>query len=806
MEKGKLFEATMLLLLLFLCALLYVSIAGGSPGAGDRWSLSSVSPTAYTFAGDGGMVYLFDGNDVYAVRDGSLQWKYTVPAEWSAINKWELDMSYDWIGDSDGYNYGFGYEPGMIYTGPVFSSGGDTLYMYAKQGAGWNDTWSIYGVEGSPGGWNASLPADALLAIRDGRLLWERQAPAGAIAYCGPDTASYDDVSLYATGDRLYFYQAYNVTVLGNNGSILYTVGNVSYPPAVDEDGHMYVVTSVSPLADKAAIDEMYTPPFGNASDSLARYFPTFMIPSGTVEAYDAGGTLLWRTDLGKPAIREIIDPSFGMEHRTLPLYGNGVLYVPFADGVAALGRDGSMLWSVTMDRSVNLYEKMPYDSKGHVYLTDDKYGYLVQFPLIPTLRDYVEQALIADRKVYIVSEGAIAATANESYMGRAPLAATDGVAYYVTSAKYDADRPSVDSLLPRDVAAVNLSSGDLMWTLRLPPGTVNTVTMEQSNLNQIFSDEYVRDKTASYNRGISSIPRDQLKTYRVAGDAQWVNMLPYGGDVYVSYYSYNYEYPSGYKAWARTPGIDDRYLPAVFNRSRCDYVAGVIALDNSGRVLWQRPTGAYVTGMTANNSTIYYSMSNGGLSATDAGIATGFAILASAYLLLRFFLVGAVSRARNRLEHNENRNLVLGQIRERPGGTMYEIARALDMNIGTLRYHLLILGVNHRVATHRDGKFVRFFSPASAYSQEEREIISLLRREPVRRLVSTLREQPGISNAELAVALGLSDPAISNYMRELSVRGIVAKEATADGRISYAIMDEHADRIAATLQRSEKA
>ena len=31
-------------------------------------------------------------------------------------------------------------------------------------------------------------------------------------------------------------------------------------------------------------------------------------------------------------------------------------------------------------------------------------------------------------------------------------------------------------------------------------------------------------------------------------------------------------------------------------------------------------------------------------------------------------------------------------------------------------------------------------------------------------------------------------------------------KEAAADGRISYAILDEHADRIAATLQRSEKA
>jgi len=791
----------MLLLLLFLCVLLFMSLAGDNPGADDRWSLSSVSPTAYTFAGDGGMVYLFDGNDVYAIRDGSLQWKYTVPAEWSVINEWSFNPRFY---GPDSYG-SLSSLAGTLYVGPIFASGSDTLYLYAAPDINrdglWSEDeiWKAWGYD-----WNASGSGEKLMAIRDGRLMWERPMPRGAHEFYIPGDATYDDVSLYALGNRLYVYHQYNVTVLDKNGTQLFAVNNVSAPPAFDEEGYMYTVTTAIP---------------DFPDDSFLLSYPMYMEPSGTIEARYPNGTLYWRTDIGMPAIRQNVDPGFGLEHRTLPLYGNGMLYVPSANGVVTLSRDGSVLWTCEMDGSMNLYEKMPFDSKGNVYLVDEKAGYLIRYPLIPTLRDVVEQSIIEDRKIYVVGkDGGPVTAVDESYDGRAPLAAADGVAYYVTSVNYDADRPSMDSLLSLDVTARVLCSDEILWTVPLPQGTVRSVTLNQSNLGWVFYDSNARKKTVAYNDWHPSAWRDPELTYRICGDARWINMLPYGGNIYVNYYSLNYEYPSNYENWTdplflRTGENGIHYIDvkgspymAVFNRSRCDYTAGVLALAGDGRVLWQRSTGAYVTGMAANNSTIYYGTGNGGLSATSAGVATGLAILASAFLFFRFFLFGAVSRARDRLEHNENRNLVLEQIRESPGGTMYDTARALGMNIGTLRYHLLILGVNHKVATHRDGKFVRFFSPSSAYSQDEREIISLLRREPVRRLVSVLRERPGISNAELAAALGLSEPAISNYMKELSVKGIVAKEAAADGRISYAIQDEHADRIAATLQRSEKA
>ncbi len=75
----------------------------------------------------------------------------------------------------------------------------------------------------------------------------------------------------------------------------------------------------------------------------------------------------------------------------------------------------------------------------------------------------------------------------------------------------------------------------------------------------------------------------------------------------------------------------------AIINRSRCAYASGILALGNDGRLLWQTPTGSYVTGMAANNSTIFYGTKNGGLAAMDRNIAAGFAILAAAYVFMRF-------------------------------------------------------------------------------------------------------------------------------------------------------------------------
>ena len=76
-------------------------------------------------------------------------------------------------------------------------------------------------------------------------------------------------------------------------------------------------------------------------------------------------------------------------------------------------------------------------------------------------------------------------------------------------------------------------------------------------------------------------------------------------------------------------------------------------------------------------------------------------------------------------------------------------------MNMGTVRYHLMILSINHRITSYKaDDKYVRYFTNAGSYTLEQQLIVSLIRREGIKKVLGTLLEKPGISNLELAEEL----------------------------------------------------
>jgi predicted transcriptional regulator len=133
-------------------------------------------------------------------------------------------------------------------------------------------------------------------------------------------------------------------------------------------------------------------------------------------------------------------------------------------------------------------------------------------------------------------------------------------------------------------------------------------------------------------------------------------------------------------------------------------------------------------------NGTIYYGTGGGKVSVARAGEIAGVltAAASAVYLFLRFFPFGTVTRSRARKEQNTNRDRVLGYVRDNPGVTLFDIAQGLEMNPGTARYHLMILGLNHRIAIFRaDEKFVRYFVNSGTYGQGDQLVISLMRRAP---------------------------------------------------------------------------
>jgi predicted transcriptional regulator len=209
--------------------------------------------------------------------------------------------------------------------------------------------------------------------------------------------------------------------------------------------------------------------------------------------------------------------------------------------------------------------------------------------------------------------------------------------------------------------------------------------------------------------------------------------------------------------------------------------------------------TGSLVTAVAVNNSTFYYSTMGGkvmGSMDSAPGIVAGIVLLATMAMATKMLLAAAVGRARSRLNKNDNRNLTMAYIQGHPGSTMYEISRGMGMNLGTARYHIFILGMNYKITSFSDGKFIRYFPNSNCYTREEQLIISLLRREPIKAIIRTLRAWPGLTNADIARATGQSYSAISKFLKELYGKGILAREE-AGGFSCYRISKNYARLLA---------
>jgi len=163
--------------------------------------------------------------------------------------------------------------------------------------------------------------------------------------------------------------------------------------------------------------------------------------------------------------------------------------------------------------------------------------------------------------------------------------------------------------------------------------------------------------------------------------------------------------------------------------------------------------------------------------------------------------MIGAVSRARSRLDHNENRNRVYRYIADNPGLTLYDISRDLHMNVGTARYHLMILGINHRIVTGKAfGKYARYFTNSGSHSLDEQLLFSALRRQGIKNILGLLVKRPGLSNREIAGELQMRESAASRYMKELTSTGLVERRNRVEGRHEYYINGQYEEALATSM------
>lgn len=757
MKRSMLFEAVVAIFLIMLVFILYVMIA--DEGQGSGWQVPVNGAISSMYAGDDDTLYAFAGNTIYAIsKNGNLNWQLSIPDNWTLCSRWASPI-YNMV---DVSQYGFDTR-----ASPVIASKNGILYAYLRA----NQT-----ILDNASGYTSGLSyAEELIAISpEGKIAWKLQM-AGAmnrIQGWGADNDAWlDSPNIQVDDSQVYLFHDNKLNVVNVNGTFTWGVTRVSDPPAIDDAGNVYLLHAEMKDSD------FYAANYG------------YMSASNWMEAFYLNGTEYWTRTLDGN-ISEYSET--GVAYGTLPIYHSGMLYVPLDDGVEALDTSGNMLWSRHYNASdfqfkpycdgkgiihqttgeFKLFEQMPFDIEGNVYLEcfDPINGDAYLCVIDPDGKDVSPVTKLEDSNT-------------ESFLRLG--GAVNGRAYYIYSpwggvilgGPYARNVDSVTPLNVDTILARDAKTGKDLWKYTPLVNSAATITLNASNVRDLLSPSDADDAMENDSQNVT--------TYQ-PGVLYYENTrMATGNDViYVNTESYNFDYP------------------VVFNESKVTYVNIIYALDANGTLIWQKPVGSYVTTMQAANGTFYYSTSDGKINAAVIDAAAGIALLAIAYVVLRFIFIGSVARAKSRIDKNENRNVVYDYIVKNPGSTMYDIARSLDMNIGTVRYHLFILRMNHRIVEHHsDVKYVRYFTNSGSYSKEEQAAVSLVKREGMRRILELLIEKPGLSNMQIAQALNIPESSVSRYMKELSDKSVVTKELISGGSYAYSIQDAQKERIASSME-----
>ncbi len=125
----------------------------------------------------------------------------------------------------------------------------------------------------------------------------------------------------------------------------------------------------------------------------------------------------------------------------------------------------------------------------------------------------------------------------------------------------------------------------------------------------------------------------------------------------------------------------------------------------------------------------------------------------------------------------------IFEHIRRNPGIHLRGLATEMEMKMGTLRYHLNVLRLTHKITVTGNTASTRFYENNGTYSSVEQHILKHLRNETTRKILNVLLDRPTASRQDLAEAVGVTGPSVSWHMKRLEEDHIVIPRR--EGRVT---------------------
>ncbi|MEN6611078.1 MAG: winged helix-turn-helix transcriptional regulator [Methanoregulaceae archaeon] len=113
-------------------------------------------------------------------------------------------------------------------------------------------------------------------------------------------------------------------------------------------------------------------------------------------------------------------------------------------------------------------------------------------------------------------------------------------------------------------------------------------------------------------------------------------------------------------------------------------------------------------------------------------------------------------------------RSRIYTYIRENPGIHLHGLREEMDLKMGTLRYHLRVLLLTHKITLAEDASSVRFYENNGTYSPDEQRVLKHLRNSTTREILEILVRHPDATRKEIAGELGLAGPSVTWHMKRL--------------------------------------